>query len=100
MRFLLDLNDIWSYRANLNESVKREMCPEHRELFLRMQLIDLRLTTLPILREIAIDIMSKLVHDGVNHGSRSLGANFVLCALTLVNHDAADALPWLYESVI
>jgi hypothetical protein len=100
MRFLMVLNDIWTYRANLSETVKREIYPEHRELFRRMTMVDLRLATLPILREIAIDIMNKLVYEGINHDSRCLGANFVLCALTLVNHDAADALPWLYESVI
>ena len=31
--------------------------------------------------------------------NKSLGANYVLCALTLVNNDAANALPWLYQSV-
>jgi len=100
MRFIIEMNDIWSYRANLSEEVKREICPEHRDLFHRMFMVDLRIANTPILREIAIDIMNKLVNDGINYGSRCLGANFVLCALTLVNPDAADALPWLYQSVI
>ena len=100
MRFIIEINDIWSYRANLSEEVKREICPEHRDLFHRMFMIDLRVANIPILREIAIDIMNKLVRDGINYDSRCLGANFVLCALTLANQDAADALPWLYQSVM
>lgn len=100
MRFIMEMKDIWSYRANLSEEVKREICPQHRELFHRMFMVDLRIANIPILREIALDIMNKLVRDGINHNSRCLGTNFVLCALTLINQDAADALPWLYQSVI
>lgn len=100
MRFIMEMNDIWSYRANLSETVKREICPNYRDLFQRMFLIDIRFANIAILREIAIDIMNKLVRDGVNHGSRCLGANYVLCALTLVNQDAAEAMPWLYQSVV
>ena len=100
MRFITEMNDIWSYRANLSEQVKREICPMHRELFQQMFIIDIRYASATILREIALDIMSKLVRDGINQSSRNLGATFVLCALTLVSPDAAAALPWLYESVI
>ena len=100
VRLILEMNDIWSYRANLSELVKREICPDYRDLFQRMYMIDIRLANVMILREIAIDIMKQLVCDGINHGSRCLGANFVLCALTLVNTDAAEAMPWLYQSVV
>jgi hypothetical protein len=100
MRFIMEMNDIWSYRANLTDIVKREICPEYRNLFQRMFIVDIRFVNIGVLREIAIEIMGRLVRDGINHGSRCLGANFVLCALTLVSPDAADALPWLYQSVI
>ena len=100
MRFIYEINDIWNYRADLSELVKREICPDHRTLFTRMYLFNLRLATLTALREIAADIIGRLVRDGINQNSRCLGANFVLCALTLVNPDAAEALPWLYHSVM
>ena len=100
IRFIMSLHDIWVYRANLPELVKREICPEHRELFHKMHMIDLRLANLSILREIALDIMNKLVRDGINTNAKSLGTNLVLCALTLVSYDAAEAMPWFYESVI
>ena len=100
MRFIIELNDIWNYRANLTEIVKREICPNHRDLFRMMYMVDLRMVALPIAQDVALTIMAMLIRDGINQDSRSLGANYVLCALTLVNPEAAIALPWLYHSVL
>ena len=100
VRFLVELNDIWSYRANLSENVRREICPNHRDLFRLMYMMDLRSVSLPVIQDVALTIMGMLVHDGINQDSRALGANFVLCALTLVNVEAAMALPWLFQSVL
>jgi hypothetical protein len=100
VRFLVELNDIWSYRANLTENVRREICPNHRDLFRPMYMFDLRFVSLPVLQDTALTIMEMLVKDGINQDSRALGANFVLCALTLVNVEAAMALPWLFQSVL
>ena len=44
--------------------------------------------------------MNNLVNTGINESSRSLGAYYILSALTLVNHDAAEAMPWLYQAVL
>ena len=100
VRFIVELNDIWSYRANLSEIIKREICMNHRDLFRMMYMLDLRTVALPIVQDVALSIMEMLVRDGINQDSRSLGANFVLCALTLVNAEAANALPWLFQSVL
>ena len=43
--------------------------------------------------------MECMISRGINNASKSLGANYILCALTLVNTDAAENLPWLYQSV-
>ena len=55
--------------------------------------------TLEILKKNALIVIENLVKRGVNETSRALGANYILCALTLVNEEAANALPWLYQSV-
>ena len=99
VRFLVELNDIWTYRANLSETVRREICPNNRDLFRMMYIMELRSVSLPVVQELALTIMESLVKDGINQDSRALGANFVLCALTLVNVEAAMALPWLFQSV-
>jgi hypothetical protein len=43
--------------------------------------------------------METMVNTGIDKDSRSLGAYYVLGALTLVNEEAANALPWLYQSM-
>lgn len=99
VRFILELNDIWSYRAGLTEELKRSICPNHRDLFRMLYVIDIRVASVIILREICLNSADRLVHDGVNREYRCLGTNYVLCALTMVSHAAAEALPWLYQSV-
>ena len=44
--------------------------------------------------------MDALVSNGNSNEDKSLGAFYVLSALTLVNNDAAESLPWLYQSVM
>ena len=46
-----------------------------------------------------LEILKKLVYDGISDEFRSLGAYYILASLTIVNQNAANALPWLYESV-
>jgi len=99
IRFIYELHDIWSYRANLCPIVKNEICPNHHDLFRMIHIIDLRIALFPILQDIALTIIEKLVRSGINHDSKCLGANYVLCALTLVSSDAATAIPWLFQSV-
>ena len=100
IRFMIELNDIWTYRANLSEAVRAAICPNYRNLFRLMYYGDMRSCSIPMLREIAISSMDMLVRTGINNDNRCLGANYVLCALTMVSQEAAIALPWLYQSVI
>ena len=51
------------------------------------------------LKESVLNIIEIFVKRGVNNESKILGSNYILCALTLVNSDAATSLPWLYQSV-
>ena len=52
------------------------------------------------LKKFIVNIIDSLVNNGINSSSRSLGAYYVLACLTLVNNDAAIAMPWLYQSVV
>jgi hypothetical protein len=101
VRFIMELNDIWSYRANLSDIVKREICPHHRDMLFRvLYMVDIRAISLPVLQDFVLSTIEMLVRNGINRDSQCLGSNFVLCALTLVNTDAANALPWLFQSVL
>ncbi len=50
-------------------------------------------------KKVILEVLEKLVNTGVDADSKSLGAYYVLAALTLVNNDAATSLPWLFQSV-
>jgi hypothetical protein len=100
VRFIIEMNDIWNYRANLTDEIKHEICPNYRELFRFVYFGNIHLSAMPTLCEIALRIIEMLVRSGINHDSKCLGTNYVLCALTLVSPPAAVALPWLYQSVL
>ena len=98
--FVRELYDIWTYRAQLSNEQKREIVAPHGNPFSGVN----RLTIYHsgnreyLLHKI-IGIIKKMVTRGTNDSNKNLGAMYVLSALTLVNQNAANSLPWLYESV-
>jgi hypothetical protein len=101
IKFLRELADIWSYRAPLTLETKRSICPPHGNPFIRMPNYNVLQTMENIdeVRKNILDILEKFVVTGIDKDSKYLGASYVLSALTLVNNDAATALPWLYQAV-
>lgn len=99
IRFIRELADIWNYRAQLPITTRREICPPVGNPFHGLNLNTLPNMTFFSLKKETINIIEHLVYRGINNASRALGANYVLCALTLVNTNAAIHLPWLYQSV-
>lgn len=99
IRYIRELADIWTYRASLSNTCKREICPPVGDPFRHVNLTLLPNQSLNNLQKISLEIMESMITRGVNDASKSLGANYVLCALTLVNNSAAECLPWLYQSV-
>ena len=99
IRFIRELADIWTYRANLSPMVKREICPPVGTPFRSLDFHSLPNLSNESLKRVSVALIETFVRRGINSESRMLGANYVLCALTLVNSDAASSLPWLYQSV-
>ena len=99
IRFIRELYDIWNYRASLSFATKREICPPIGNPFLNISLSILPSLHFLKLKKDALNIMEIMITRGINDSSRCLGANYILCALTLVSSDAANNLPWLYQSV-
>lgn len=99
VKFIRELFDIWTYRSQMEIQVKLEICPPVGNPFSGININYLNNKPLAEIRKSAIDIMENCINRGVDISSRSLGVNFVLCALTLVNAEAALALPWLFQSV-
>lgn len=99
--FLRELADIWCYRANLSYIIKQQICPQNGNPFSQCDIDFLGLCNynINILKKKLILLIDIFINNGIDTASRCLGANYILCALTLVSNDAANCLPWLYQSV-
>lgn len=99
IRFLRELEDIWDYRASITPQNKIRICYPTGNPFLGINILNLRLIEDIIkLKFIVLNIMEHFIYAGRDETYQNLGAMYVLGALTIVNQDAANALPWLYES--
>jgi IQ calmodulin-binding motif len=98
--FVKELIEIWNYRANIDPNVKREICPPHGNPFVTISNINLQnISEIDELRNKVLTVMEKMVTTGINSSSKNLGAFYILGALTLVNNNAAVALPWLHQAM-
>ena len=100
IRFMRELSDIWNYRAQLSNEVKDNICPPNGDPFRNINLsYIINSNDLVNVKNVVLGVLEKFVNTGVDRDSRTLGAYYVLGALTLVNETAAGALPWLFQSV-
>ncbi len=100
IRYMRELSDIWMYRAQLTNDVKIQICPPNGDPFRNTNLNNIQNMGFIELQRFCLTIMENLVNSGASNQWKSLGAYYVLAALTLVNQNAATTLPWLYESVV
>jgi hypothetical protein len=100
VRLLRELYDIWSYRAPLSLETKRQICPPTGNPFYRIYSLNqlLQIESIDEVRKFALEILEKFVTSGIDKDSKCLGTYYVLGALTIVNAEAAVALPWLYQA--
>jgi len=98
--FIKELYDIWTYRAQLDLNIKRLICPPFGDPFRNINFSTLTSHTYSNIQKIILSIMEKLVLSAINTDNKTLGAYYVLSALTLVSEEAALAMPWLYESIV
>lgn len=99
IRFVRELMDIWEFRAELVMDVKRDICPPHGNPFRSIEISYLGTLGYPQLQKVILSIIEQFIKKGINRDVCALGASYILCGLTLVNPDAALAIPWLYQSV-
>jgi hypothetical protein len=100
IKFIRELIDIWTYRANLTFQTQQAICNPSGNPFQRMPNFNI-LYNIPNLDEVRnniLEVMEKMVTTGIDKDSKCLGAYYVLGALTLVSNDAATSLPWLFEA--
>lgn len=99
IRFIKELHDIWDYRAQLTLQTKILICPPTGELFRNFNYYTANNTPdVAVIQQLILPVLEKLVNTGMDTDSKSLGAFYVLGALTIVNPAAALSIPWLYQS--
>ena len=100
VKFLRELIDIWNYRAQLSETIKREICPPSGDPFRNISLHYIMAeNNTDRIRKCVLDILEKMINTGISNDNKSLGAYYILGALTLVSQPAAISMPWLFQSV-
>ena len=77
LRFVRELYDIWTYRANLDQNIKREICPPLGNPFRNVNLNQLSNLTYNNLLKTILNIIDPLVKDGINRDSQTLGTYYV-----------------------
>lgn len=100
IKFIREVSDIFNYRAQLSPEVKRNICPPSGNPFVNLCFPYIHAEQdINNIRKVILEILEKMVNTGTDSGNKSLGAYYVLGALTMVNTDAAASLPWLFQSV-
>jgi hypothetical protein len=102
IRFIKELKDIWVYRAQLTNECKKKICYPHGKpfSFIESQITIIHTWNITTLHNIVIRLCENFLFKSFNDEHAGLGAFYVLGALTIVNNDAASALPWLFQSVM
>ena len=95
-----ELYDIWNYRAQLLPEIKIQIVPPYGNPFININIHHIRNHSLYQLQKSIISVMEKMINSSDDISNRHIGSYYVLSAITLVNTEAAEALPWLYQSVI
>jgi hypothetical protein len=100
-RFMNDMVEIFTYRANLSRNSMMRIVhpsgilvpnPQTFRSWLRSEMDE------RVIKQKASELMKKLVMSGAERSDRELGTIYMLTALTLRCPQAAATMPWLYES--
>jgi hypothetical protein len=102
-KLMYEIIDIWDYRANLTSEDKINICPPDGRPFNGIPQILTILKTQNItcqrLREIILSILEQFVYSSFNTENKGIRVMYILTALTTVSREAAECMPWLYDSI-
>jgi len=98
LKFMNELIDIWNYRLNLSNELKRNICTPNGKPFEGLFISSLFSKDIDTIKNGLLNILEKLITKGRDRQLKSLGAYYILGSLTLVSMDAAASMPWLYET--
>lgn len=98
IRLIRELVDIWEYRAQLTNEAKRRICPPTGHPFTSINQNFLPESSIITIQKVILGVFEKFIKSGLTESDRKSGTIYVLGSLTIVSQNAANSLPWLYES--
>tara|TARA_B110000444_G_C18802822_1_gene578335 strand:+ start:232 stop:1335 length:1104 start_codon:yes stop_codon:yes gene_type:complete len=99
-RFIKELKEVWNYRLNIPNDIKRKICPPHGRPFVDIDWVIFSANNVgskDLMRKKVLMVLEKML-SGVDDDSKHLGSHYILGCLTLVNVNAATSMPWLFQS--
>jgi hypothetical protein len=103
-KFYRALYQLWYWRLGLSSQEKEEICPGHQQHTTRLfkhdpdEMIRIHKDAKWWRRNL-LGIMQSLVTRGTSKSLRGLGALYIVMGLVQVNEQAAEAYPWILESL-
>jgi hypothetical protein len=97
MRLYRYLYDVWTYRGQISNEVKRRIC-SLQDPFISSH--PARINHIDYWRTHCLFVMEYMVYTGVDIEYQRIGALHVLSCLTLVSIEARNAMYWLYEGLV
>jgi len=97
-KWYINAEDIWNYRAELTSQVKHAIVPNVTPLFKYIH--EMKSSTSideNAIHKYVLDAMDNLVSKASKIEDQSLGAMYILTALTEVSQGARETMPWLYQ---
>lgn len=98
IKFIRELIEIWDYRSQINDQVKKQICHPNGNPFETFQNVNiLNQMCYDDVFEICLNIINNFISKGVTYSDCETGILFVLSALSLVSNDFSAAYPWIYD---
>lgn len=91
------MEDLWNYRLNLNNSQKLRYTSDGKLFTISVHKFN-KLSSKCKASEILLHEFNRLVTEGQTESDKATACQWILSGLTLVNLDARNSLPWLFQS--
>ena len=91
-----EIEDIWNYRAQLTDSIKKKMVGNKKVFSLPHNIIK-NIKSIQKLRDILIDDIKIMVTEGDTREDCILGATYILSGLAIVSKQCAESYPFLLQ---
>lgn len=99
IKLVREIVDIWNYRLQISDDTKRKICPPNGNPFRNINVASIFSEPhLNNVKKVTLELLEQFVNSGIDNDSKSLGAYYVLGALTIVSSQAATTIPWLFQS--